>query len=88
VIARSWSTNNYESDLYPGASYGCIVERSIAMKKHFQAVFAALALLFAALAPMSAVAEHSAGTHSHTASYHDRTPVAHTHGSHGGHHHG
>ncbi|HWG18313.1 MAG TPA: hypothetical protein VN678_10650 [Acidobacteriaceae bacterium] len=58
------------------------------MKKHFQAVFAVFALLAAMLAPVSAVAEHSGETHSHTASYHDRTPVAHTRGSHSGHHHG
>ncbi|HXE09028.1 MAG TPA: hypothetical protein VN612_14095 [Acidobacteriaceae bacterium] len=55
------------------------------MKSHFQAVFAAFALVLA-LAPVSAYAEHSTGSHSHTASVHDRTPVAHTHGSHSGHH--
>ena len=56
------------------------------MKIHFQAAFAAFALLLTALAPVSSVAEHStAGTHSRTASYHDRTPVAHTHGQHGNH---
>jgi hypothetical protein len=58
------------------------------MKKHFRAVFAVFALLAALLAPVFAVAEHSGGTHSHTASYHDRTPVAHTHGTQSGHHHG